>query len=150
TGKTESAKALGAQLGRLYLYSVAMKILISKLWVVSLSGFVKLQVQTILLGLKTVIYDPNAEVKIVGKSLKVNLKTGFQTAETLASKVVLLFNLCAERLSPQVHYDFGLRALRSVLVSTGNLKRERLQILREAIQENLNMPGFQSLSYCQS
>ncbi|CAG8490206.1 1623_t:CDS:10, partial [Scutellospora calospora] len=57
---------------------------------------------------------------------------GFRTAEILASKVVPLFNLCAEQLSPQAHYDFGLRALKSVLVSAGNLKRERLQVLRES------------------
>nr|CAG8506850.1 6173_t:CDS:10 [Entrophospora candida] len=59
---------------------------------------------------------------------------GFRTAEILASKVVPLFNLCAEQLSPQAHYDFGLRALKSVLVSAGNMKRERLQHLRAAIQ----------------
>ncbi|KAJ1678345.1 dynein heavy chain, partial [Spiromyces aspiralis] len=51
---------------------------------------------------------------------------GFRTAELLASKVVPLFNLCMEQLSPQPHYDFGLRALKSVLVSAGNLKRGRL------------------------
>ncbi|GAA5943977.1 hypothetical protein JCM3775_004729 [Rhodotorula graminis] len=52
---------------------------------------------------------------------------GFRTAETLASKVVPFFNLCAEQLSSQPHYDFGLRALKAVLVSAGHLKRERLQ-----------------------
>lgn len=51
---------------------------------------------------------------------------GFRTAELLASKIVPFFNLCQEQLSPQSHYDFGLRALKSVLVSAGNIKRERL------------------------
>ncbi|KAJ2157684.1 dynein heavy chain [Coemansia sp. RSA 552] len=51
---------------------------------------------------------------------------GFRQAELLASKVVPLFSLCAEQLSQQPHYDFGLRALKSVLVSAGNLKRGRL------------------------
>ncbi|PIA14754.1 hypothetical protein COEREDRAFT_46106 [Coemansia reversa NRRL 1564] len=50
---------------------------------------------------------------------------GFRQAEMLASKVVPLFNLCAEQLSEQPHYDFGLRALKSVLVSAGRLKREQ-------------------------
>ncbi|KAJ2806040.1 dynein heavy chain, partial [Coemansia guatemalensis] len=50
---------------------------------------------------------------------------GFRQAEMLAGKVVPLFNLCAEQLSEQPHYDFGLRALKSVLVSAGRLKREQ-------------------------
>ena len=55
---------------------------------------------------------------------------GFRTAETLASKIVPFFNLCDEQLSPQPHYDFGLRALKAVLASAGILKRERLQSAR--------------------
>ncbi len=49
---------------------------------------------------------------------------GYRTAERLASKVVPLFKLCEEQLSSQSHYDFGLRALKSVLVSAGNIKRQ--------------------------
>lgn len=48
---------------------------------------------------------------------------GFRTAESLASKIVPFFNLCAEQLSDQPHYDFGLRALKAVLASAGSLKR---------------------------
>src|SRR6202042_3602204 len=57
---------------------------------------------------------------------------GFRTAESLASKIVPFFNLCDEQLSPQPHYDFGLRALKAVLASAGILKRERLQSTRLA------------------
>ena len=48
---------------------------------------------------------------------------GFRTAEFLARKIVPLFELCADQLSHQSHYDFGLRALKSVLVSAGGMKR---------------------------
>uniref|UniRef100_K3WUC5 Dynein heavy chain, cytoplasmic n=1 Tax=Globisporangium ultimum (strain ATCC 200006 / CBS 805.95 / DAOM BR144) TaxID=431595 RepID=K3WUC5_GLOUD len=49
---------------------------------------------------------------------------GIVTAEQISAKVVLLFNLCEDQLSKQPHYDFGLRALKSVLVSAGQLKRK--------------------------
>lgn len=49
---------------------------------------------------------------------------GIVTAEDLAGKIVLLFTLCEEQLSVQSHYDFGLRALKSVLVGAGELKRQ--------------------------
>ncbi len=49
---------------------------------------------------------------------------GFSLAEKLSKKIVPLFKLCKEQLSPQGHYDFGLRALKAVLVSAGNVKRE--------------------------
>ena len=55
---------------------------------------------------------------------------GFRTAESLASKIVPFFNLCDEQLSPQPHYDFGLRALKAVLASASILERERLQNAR--------------------
>jgi len=40
---------------------------------------------------------------------------------------VSLFTLCEERLSKQRHYDFGLCALKSVLLGAGELKRARMQ-----------------------
>lgn len=48
---------------------------------------------------------------------------GVVTAEELAGKIVSLFTLCEEQLSAQSHYDFGLRALKSVLMGGGDLKR---------------------------
>ena len=48
---------------------------------------------------------------------------GFKTAEKLSGKMVTLFDLCLNQLSSQSHYDFGLRPLKSVLVTAGNLKR---------------------------
>lgn len=51
---------------------------------------------------------------------------GFKHAEHLASKVIPFFEICFQRLSSQAHYDFGLRALKSVLASSGITQR-RLQ-----------------------
>ncbi|KAL3873221.1 hypothetical protein ACJMK2_036362 [Sinanodonta woodiana] len=60
---------------------------------------------------------------------------GFRTAEKLARKIVPFFKLCDEQLSPQSHYDFGLRALKSVLVSAGNVKRDHIQRIKEGMLE---------------
>lgn len=51
---------------------------------------------------------------------------GIVTAEQLSGKVVDLFMLCESRMSKQRHYDFGLRALKTLLVSAGALKRQAL------------------------
>ena len=50
---------------------------------------------------------------------------GFRTAEITAAKIVPFFTLCQQQLSSQPHYDFGLRALKSVLVAAGVLMRQR-------------------------
>lgn len=61
---------------------------------------------------------------------------GFRTAEVLSEKIVPLFRLCHEQLSAQSHYDFGLRALKSVLVSSGFVKRSRIQKIKEIKMAN--------------
>ena len=52
---------------------------------------------------------------------------GIVTAEQLSGKIVQLFQLCELRMSKQSHYDFGLRALKTLLVSAGGLKRQALE-----------------------
>lgn len=192
TGKTESVKALGVQLGRFVLvfccdetfdFQAMGRIFVGLCQVGAWGCFdefnrleerilsaVSQQVQSIQQGLAEAATNPNAEVELVGKKLKINPRTGifitmnpgyagrsnlpdnlkklfrsmsmtrpdqeliaqvllfskgFKAAETLASKIVPFFNLCKEQLSPQPHYDFGLRALKAVLASAGIIKRDR-------------------------
>lgn len=45
---------------------------------------------------------------------------GFSDARQLSSKLVSVFNLCKELLTHQQHYDWGLRALKTVLRGCGH------------------------------
>ena len=71
---------------------------------------------------------------------------GFDTAKVLAKKMTVLYKLAKEQLSKQHHYDFGLRALKSVLVMAGSLKRgspdldEQLVLMRAL--RDMNLPKF--------
>ncbi|EFN63906.1 Dynein beta chain, ciliary [Camponotus floridanus] len=69
---------------------------------------------------------------------------GFQEARLLARKFITLYLLCRELLSKQDHYDWGLRAIKSVLVVAGKLKRDdrerpEEQVLMRALRD-FNMP----------
>uniref|UniRef100_A0A4W6EWQ5 Dynein axonemal heavy chain 11 n=1 Tax=Lates calcarifer TaxID=8187 RepID=A0A4W6EWQ5_LATCA len=69
---------------------------------------------------------------------------GFIDARLLACKFISLYTLCKELLSKQDHYDWGLRAIKSVLVVAGSLKREdrsrpEEQVLMRALRD-FNLP----------
>ena len=49
---------------------------------------------------------------------------GFHEAKALGRKATQALRLSSEQLSPQEHYDFGMRGLKSLLVSSGNMKRK--------------------------
>ncbi|CAM9109021.1 unnamed protein product [Choristocarpus tenellus] len=71
---------------------------------------------------------------------------GFEGAKVLAKKMTVLYKLSKEQLSKQFHYDFGLRALKSVLVMAGGLKRQYAEmpedlVLMRALRDS-NMPKF--------
>lgn len=193
TGKTESVKALGVQLGRFTLvfccddtfdFQAMGRIFLGICQVGAWGCFdefnrleekilsaVSQQVQNIQLGLKQGMEDEKAQIELVGRQLRVNANTGifitmnpgyagrsnlpdnlkklfrsvamskpdkeliaevmlysqgFNQAKQLSKQTVPFFDSCAAKLSKQAHYDFGLRALKSVLVSSGGLKRARL------------------------
>lgn len=48
---------------------------------------------------------------------------GFKDVESLSDRVVELFVLCSKMLSPQRHYDWGLRELKTILTACGNALR---------------------------
>ena len=58
---------------------------------------------------------------------------GFLTAKILAKKMTVLYKLAKEQLSKQHHYDFGLRALKAVLVMAGDLKRGSPDLNEEVV-----------------
>jgi dynein heavy chain 1 len=193
TGKTESVKALGVQLGRFTLvfccddtfdFQAMGRIFLGICQVGAWGCFdefnrleerilsaVSQQVQNIQLGLKQGMDDAKSQIELVGRQLHVNQNTGlfitmnpgyagrsnlpdnlkklfrsvamskpdkeliaevmlysqgFNQAKQLSKQTVPFFDQCAAKLSKQAHYDFGLRALKSVLVSSGGLKRARL------------------------
>jgi dynein heavy chain len=72
---------------------------------------------------------------------------GFENSKVLASKFCSLYTLLSELLSKQPHYDWGLRAVKSVLVVVGTLKRAQSEdnplgddeILMRALRD-LNAP----------
>ncbi|XP_056443291.1 dynein axonemal heavy chain 6 [Gadus chalcogrammus] len=71
---------------------------------------------------------------------------GFESSKTLARKMTQMYKLCSEQLSQQDHYDFGMRAVKSVLVMAGSLKRENPDLSEDVVLiralRDSNLPKF--------
>ena len=71
---------------------------------------------------------------------------GFDSATDLSKKMVKPYKLASEQLSQQDHYDFGMRAVKSVLVMAGSLKRANPDMNEDAVliraMRDSNVPKF--------
>ncbi|KAK9469716.1 dynein heavy chain, N-terminal region 1-domain-containing protein [Lipomyces arxii] len=212
TGKTETVKALGAQLGRFVLvfncddtfnFQSMSRIFLGICQVGAWGCFdefnrlderilsaVSTQIQSIQLGLQDLKRNQQEQIKLIGKQLTLNEDTGifitmnpgyagrsnlpdnlkklfrafsmsrpdkelitevvlysqgFIDAKKLSLKIVPFFDTLANRLSQQLHYDFGLRALKSVLATSGDLKRRQFLQQTETVKRTESEIILQSL-----
>jgi dynein heavy chain len=75
-----------------------------------------------------------------------NVSFGFDKSKSLAQKLVATFKLSSEQLSSQCHYDYGMRAVNTVIGASGLLKQQfpemdEDELLFRAVRDS-NKPKF--------
>ncbi len=58
---------------------------------------------------------------------------GFQNGKVLGKKLITLYSLMQQQMSKQDHYDYGMRAIKAVLVVAGSVKRIDPEMSEEVI-----------------
>ncbi|TRY75069.1 hypothetical protein TCAL_08574 [Tigriopus californicus] len=130
TGKTESVKALGGLFGRQVLVfncdegidvksmgRIFIGLIKCGAWG-CFDEFNRLEEQTLSALFRPVAMSRPDNDLIAEVSL---YSEGFKDAKNLGQKLVSIFNLSKRLLTPQQHYDWGLRALKTVLKGCGNM-----------------------------
>ena len=69
------------------------------------------------------------DTKLIAQTVLMNC--GFERHVPLANKIVRIFHMSSEQMAMQLHYDFGLRAIRQVLNQAGALKLKALRIFSD-------------------
>uniref|UniRef100_A0A671UTR1 Cytoplasmic dynein 2 heavy chain 1 n=1 Tax=Sparus aurata TaxID=8175 RepID=A0A671UTR1_SPAAU len=76
---------------------------------------------------------------------------GFKNGEMLGRKLVAIFNLARELLTPQQHYDWGLRALKTVLKACGSLLQQQRRIQESSlVVQALRLNTMSKLTFADS
>uniref|UniRef100_A0A8C4HFM7 Cytoplasmic dynein 2 heavy chain 1 n=1 Tax=Dicentrarchus labrax TaxID=13489 RepID=A0A8C4HFM7_DICLA len=76
---------------------------------------------------------------------------GFKNGEILGRKLVAIFNLARELLTPQQHYDWGLRALKTVLKACGSLLQQQRRIQESSlVVQALRLNTMSKLTFADS
>ena len=71
---------------------------------------------------------------------------GFSNAKQLATKIVQTFKLCSELLSEQLHYEYGMRAVKAVINAAAHYRRvhaeeNEFKVVLKALT-SVNLPKF--------